>query len=257
MNTKALPLYLFTHTGLDAMKRFIDKQTLFAFDLDGTLAPIAAQPDAVGIPAAVGKEIAQLAGQAPVAIITGRSRVDALKYLGFSPLKIIGNHGAEGLAGWEERTQEFIAIARAWHRQLESLPAFDHSGDLVIENKGPTLSLHYRHAPDTAEAEKMIADAVSSLTPPPRQVGGKYILNLIPQGSPDKGAALGLLLQETGCAKAFFAGDDLTDEDVFVLEDQRIFSVLVGMNPQSRARYYLHSQQEMSRLLEEINSTMV
>lgn len=256
MKTNALPLYLFTHTGLDAMKRFIDKNTLFAFDLDGTLAPIASKPDGIGIPATVGKEIEQLAAWTPVAVLTGRSRADALKYLGFSPLKIIGNHGAEGLAGWEERTKEFVDIARTWYKQLESLPVFDHSGGLVIENKGPTLSVHYRHSPDTQKAEKMITDAVSRLTPVPRQVGGKYILNLIPQEAPDKGVALRVLLQETGCTKAFFAGDDLTDEDVFVLNDKRIFSVLVGMNPQSHARYYLHSQQEMVRLLEEINSTL-
>jgi trehalose 6-phosphate phosphatase len=62
-------------------------------------------------------------------------------------------------------------------------------------------------------------------------------------------------MREAGCAKALFAGDDETDEDVFRL-DKNIFSVLVGMRKNSRACYYLRSQQEMIRLLEEINEAV-
>ena len=36
--------YLFSEAGLAALHDFIDPATLFAFDLDGTLAPIIADP---------------------------------------------------------------------------------------------------------------------------------------------------------------------------------------------------------------------
>jgi len=255
MNRTAAPAYLFTETGLDAMKRFIDGTTLFAFDLDGTLAPVVADPASVIISGPVKKGLAQLAGQAHVAVITGRARADALKYLPFAPPGLIGNHGAEGLPGWELRTREFTAMARDWHRQLEGLLDMDNPTGVVIENKGPTLSLHYRHAADAHKAKRIIAEAAGRLTPVPRQVSGKYVLNLIPQGAPDKGTALAVLMREAGCVKGLFAGDDETDEDVFRL-DKNIFSVLVGMRKNSRACYYLRSQQEMIRLLEEINEAV-
>jgi len=47
--------------------------------------------------------------------------------------------------------------------------------------------------------------------------------NLIPRGAPHKGDALLHLLDFSGCGRALFAGDDETDEDVFRLDDPRIF----------------------------------
>ena len=72
-------VYLFGRTACSVLDRFLDRSTLFAFDLDGTLAPIVSDPDAAGISGAVREELSVLAGMAPVAIITGRSRPDALR----------------------------------------------------------------------------------------------------------------------------------------------------------------------------------
>ena len=38
-----------------------------------------------------------------VAVITGRSRSDAMQHLAITPHYLIGNHGAEGLPGWESQ----------------------------------------------------------------------------------------------------------------------------------------------------------
>ena len=42
--------YLFTPAGRAALSTFVDASTLFAFDLDGTLAPIVPDPAAIIIP---------------------------------------------------------------------------------------------------------------------------------------------------------------------------------------------------------------
>ena len=253
MSSNQPSTYLFEKNGCTALDNFIDRGTLFAFDLDGTLVPIVSDPGAIGIPDPVRKEIAVLNEQAFVAVITGRSRLDALRHLAFAPSFLIGNHGAEGLPGWESRTQEFVCTVKEWQKQLAVLLTDDYQRRVVIENKGATLSLHYRHAGNIKEAHALILDAVRQLVPQPRRISGKCIENLIPEGAPDKGFALALLMLQTGSPNAFFTGDDETDEDVFRLQNKNIFTVRVGRSKGSRAQYHLRGQREIVRLLHEIN----
>ncbi len=256
MSTIKRFLYIFGDDALSKMKNFIDGQTLIAFDLDGTLAPIASQPWAIGIPEPIRKELATLNDHAIVAVISGRSRSDALHHLGISPQYLIGNHGAEGLPGWEDREQVFAIIANQWQSQLdELLPVNDRKG-IMIENKGVTLSIHYRHVCNIKSAHKMILEAIRKLTPQPRRIGGQFIENLLPAGAPDKGIALRILMEKSGCRKGFFVGDDETDEDVFRLNDKNIFTVRVGISPYSDALFYLRGQNEITQLMSEINSVL-
>jgi trehalose 6-phosphate phosphatase len=253
MSPDQLSTYLFSNSALAAMGNFLDRSTLFAFDIDGTLAPIVSDPGAIGIPDTVQKEIAILGKRAQVAVITGRARSDALQHLSIAPHYLIGNHGAEGLPGWESRTQEFVLTVKGWQDQLaELLPAENRRG-IFIENKGLTISIHYRHAADIGSARNQILRATNRLVPQPRLISGIYIENLLPKGAPDKGVALTFLMKHAGCPKAFFAGDDETDEDVFSLSHQNIFTVRVGRKTGSLARFYLRNQQEIVRVLREIS----
>lgn len=256
MSMKERLSYIFGNNAFSIMRNFIDGNTLFAFDLDGTLAPIASKPCSIGVPESIRQELTALNAQAVVAVITGRSCADALHHLGISPRYLIGNHGAEGLPGWEDREQVFSIIANQWQSQLdELLPGNDRKG-IMIENKGVTLSLHYRHVCNIKSAHKMILEAIGKLTPQPRRIGGQFIENLLPAGAPDKGIALRLLMEKSGCPKGFFVGDDETDEDIFRLNDENIFTIRVGMNAFSDARYYLHGQNEITQLMSDINSVL-
>jgi len=245
--------YLFEDAALTSMKSFIDRNTMFAFDLDGTLAPIAQYPGTIWIPEAIRQEFTTLNENADVAVITGRARKDARLHLGISPRYLIGNHGAEGLPGWEERENEFIRTANLWQCQLDVLLPIEDRAGIVIENKGATLSIHYRHAGDIEAAHVRILRIIDHLVPQPRRISGICVENLTPVDAPDKGAALRLLMYQTGCRKGFFAGDDETDEDVFRLDNENIFTVRVERRKASRARFYLNGQHEIVRLLREIN----
>ncbi|KUG21438.1 trehalose-6-phosphate phosphatase [hydrocarbon metagenome] len=235
------------------MKNFIDHNTLFAFDLDGTLAPIATKPCVIGIPDSIREEFIILNEQAVVAVITGRSCSDALYHLGISPRYLIGNHGAEGLPGWENRENEFSRIANQWQSQLDNLLPVENRRGIFIENKGSTLSIHYRHVCNIKYAHKMILQAIDKLNPKPRRIGGKFIENLIPVSAPDKGIALKILMQESACQNGIFVGDDETDEDVFHLNDANLFTIRVGKNTFSSAHFYLRGQSEILRFLRVIN----
>lgn len=249
MTGQTSPIYFFEKPALAELASFIDRETLLAFDLDGTLAPIAAHPQSIGIPDDVRIAFAELAASGPVAVITGRARADALLHLRVEPRYLIGNHGVEGLPGWAMREREFIRVTKGWQIQLAHLLQSSGHPGLDIENKGATLSIHYRHAENVLSAREAIDRAVLQLVPPPVQISGKFVESLLPPGAPDKGAALCELMRCENFEKAFFTGDDETDEQVFRLKSENIFSVRVGKSQTSQAGYYVKSQREVKRLL--------
>lgn len=245
--------YLFTESGFRDLDRFVNTKTLFAFDLDGTLAPISPDPRTIRISGKTRKGLARLINLAVVAIVTGRSRSDAQAHLGIVPQFLIGNHGAEGLPGWEARERDFAEISLTWERQLRQLiPPEDVSG-IGIENKGTTLSIHYRAAGNKRQTRDLLLQGIQKLNPGPRRIPGKRVENLLPVTAPDKGTAIRYLLDLSESSMGLYVGDDATDEEVFRLEGDRLLTIRVGTGGRSRARYRLRKQSEVARLLEEIN----
>ncbi len=244
---------LLSDVGLADLRSFVSTDTLFAFDLDGTLAPIVAEPAAIRVPGEVQELMKRLSVLAVTAVITGRARKDALAYLGFEPRYLVGNHGAEGMPGRVgDEDLELFRMVEGWEQQLSLLLKPEVRQATLFESKGSTLSLHYRHAADPQAVHAALLAAINRLRPAPRRIGGKFVENLIPRGAPHKGDALLHLLDFSGCGRALFAGDDETDEDVFRLDDPRIFPVCVGLDRPTAARYALEGQQEMALLLREL-----
>lgn len=238
--------------GLSILQSFVTPQTLCAFDLDGTLAPIIADPDAVALPATVRQAMQQLCSLAPVAVITGRGCDDARQRLGFMPRYLVGNHGLEGLPDSSVNLAALRVLIDYWSSELYRLLPVSLVAELLFEPKAGSLSLHYRHAADPAAAHQALLEAIAQLQPQPRYVGGKYVENLVPHGVPHKGDALLRLMEHSGAATALFVGDDETDEDVFRLVDPQILSVCVGTGRSTAARYFLQDQTRMVDLLAQL-----
>jgi len=247
-------IHLLSAAGRAALGDFIDQGTLLAFDLDGTLAPIVVDPAGIMIPEEIRERLICLNRMAPVAIITGRARADAQRHLGFQPRFLVGNHGAEGLPGRERQEEEFYRKCGEWRDQLELLMPKASKYGIVMENKGATLSLHYRRCFDPDAAKSAILRAIRRLQPAPRRVSGKFVENIVPPDAPHKGDALLQIMRQTGCSRAVFIGDDATDEDVFRLADDRILGVRIGCESASLAGYCLSDQEEMLELLNEMVS---
>ena len=249
-------IYLFSAVGRAALHEFVRESTLYAFDLDGTLAPIVDDPAGITIPAKVRHSLKQLDSLAPVAVITGRSRADALAHIGFTPRYLVGNHGAEGLPGQEGRDGSLHEQVAAWEEQLTELLPPETRSSILFEYKGESLSMHYRHAACPDDVHAAMLAAIALLVPPPRRIGGKFVENLIPQGAPHKGDALLCIIKYAECQRAVFVGDDETDEDVFRLADNSIFGIRIGKNIESGAGSYLLSQREILPLLDEVISVL-
>ena len=245
--------YALTPDGLGAIGASLAGRTLLSFDIDGTLAPIVERPWDASVPELVQLDLARLAARTPVAIITGRAIGDARTMLGFVPHYLIGNHGAEGVPGYEHATAEFARVCRGWLAELaaDEAPWRTEAG-VALEDKICSLSLHYRQATDRRTARQWLERRAQRLVPAPTLLDGKYVLNLIPPGAPDKGEALAALFARSGCDHALYIGDDASDEAVFRLRSPAVLSVRVGHNRRSAADLYLRRQSEVPRFVREL-----
>lgn len=244
-------IYAFSPEGVARLSAVLAMRPLLAFDIDGTLAPIVAHPDAARLPDEVQLGLAQLATRADVAIITGRSVGDARRMLDFEPSYLIGNHGVEGLPEWRERAAMFAQTVQGWRDALAACEALVAHG-VVLENKRYSLSLHYRQAANPSAAYRAIRGCVDALDPVPKVIDGKAVVNLLPPGTPDKGEALRALMVTSRCIGAIYVGDDDTDETVFALNLPNLLTLRVEPAADSRAALFLRNQEEVLRLIRHI-----
>ena len=94
---------------------------------------------------------------------------------------------------------------------------------------------------------------MAALPEPMRTIPGKLVLNVVPAAAPSKGDALIALRDQADADVAMYIGDDVTDEDVFRLDQPgRLFTVRVGRSKSSAARYYLRRHDEIDALLEHL-----
>ena len=172
-------------------------------DVDGVLAPIQTRPEQAHVPPETKAEVERLAARyALVACISGRTREDARRMVGVEGVTYVGSHGLElapQAADWAERI-------RAFAREV----------DWPVEDKGLTVSFHYREADeDQAALEYLqeVADRARAAGLVPRF--GRKVLELRPPVAADKGTAVHHLLTKHGLSRALYAGDDTTDIDAF------------------------------------------
>jgi trehalose 6-phosphate phosphatase len=96
----------------------------------------------------------------------------------------------------------------------------------------------------------VIAASVTALAPPPRVIGGKCVVNLLPSDAPTKGEALRELLRSFPSGCALYPGDDDTDEHVFDLPRELVLGIRVGARESSGAALYVDEQAQMLPVLE-------
>lgn len=240
---------LFTPEGRAALDLALLGRPLLAFDFDGTLAPIVAHPSQARIPTPVACRLKRVATRHRVAIITGRSVSDVQERLPFAPWRIVGNHGAEVDAdGRAERARLELDPVR---RSLREARLRLHVLGVVTEDKGASIALHYRLAPDRAAAMQEIAAVLGQLPQGLSVFGGKMVANIVPAWANDKGQALADLVAECETSGALFVGDDINDEPVFARGEHDWLTIRVGRDyPNSQARFMIAGMNDMPQLLD-------
>ena len=88
-------IHALSEAGLRALRDAASRPLLYAFDFDGTLAPISSDRHAVTLTPGVAEWLRELAKRVPCAIVSGRALADvSLRTNGIVP-HVIGNHGIE------------------------------------------------------------------------------------------------------------------------------------------------------------------
>lgn len=225
---------------------------LLAFDFDGTLAPIVTSPAAATMRSTTRLLLAAISELRKVVIITGRSVADVTPRLhGVRTAAIVGNHGIEPSVEMAAAQRE---VAR-WRPILDA--AIGHLAGVYLEDKGLTVAVHYRHAPSIADVRAAVQGVCRELGDTVRVVEGIEVMNLIPAGAPNKGDALHRVQALLSARAVLYVGDEETDEDAFAALDQaRAVGVRIGRAPQSRAPFYLPSQDDMDTMLQYLLSVL-
>jgi trehalose 6-phosphate phosphatase len=244
--------HLSSPAGQDALRNLSLTRALFAFDFDGTLAPIVTQPDAARLAIGVEQRLAQLAQCALVAVISGRSLADLRARIPAEVRHLVGNHGSEGTAEAID-TDAMRRVCSAWIAQLKNeLAGSGSDAGIILEDKGFTLSVHYRLAADPALAAQQLSALVLRLEPVPRVIGGKLVLNLLPPNARTKFEALVDLAQREAVEGVLFVGDDETDELAFAQAPAHWTTVRVEPDRTRQARFFIDRQSDVSALLDQL-----
>ncbi|PKO83188.1 MAG: trehalose-phosphatase [Betaproteobacteria bacterium HGW-Betaproteobacteria-11] len=190
----------------------------FFLDVDGTLIEFADSPGAVHVDDALLGLVARLhrtCGGA-LALISGRCLTDLEQRLGSVRIPLAGQHGLERRDAGGRRHAHATPAAqkRELRQRLDSLVA-QHPG-LLLEDKGLTLALHYRQAPQLAAWLHRLLGRLIEQTEGLQLQKGKRVLEIKPAGF-DKGSAIAEFMAEAPFHGRIpvFIGDDVTDEDGF------------------------------------------
>ncbi len=186
-------------------------------DLDGTLAPIVANP-AAARPAVGAIDALTALGRhlAVVGIVSGRSAADVRRIVGTDGLLVVGNHGLEWLAPGAREPEAVNAVAALGEAVEAALRAVPHEPCVTIERKGLSATVHVRGCPDPVAARERVRAALVSAAPAGIEVrSGRMSLEIRPLGAGDKGTALRAVAERYRLRGLLVLGDDVTDVDMF------------------------------------------
>ncbi len=245
-------------------------------DIDGTLAEFTLDPKDSFIPDSTLTLLQNLQNYGVnIAVVTGRSLIEAKKMLSPLQLPIAATHGLEidfhttssGSVDHEPNTivtpVNLVELAAIRESAIQSCASID---ELSIEHKPYSVALHYRQNPALADIAYNIMAAILVNYPNWQLKQGKYVWELMPKGI-DKGSAILTLLnnlQNSNAIYPLFIGDDSTDEAGFaavqgdrypastVLEKKSQTMIGMGIkvgNQPTGAQFYVRDIREVTVLL--------
>jgi trehalose-phosphatase len=231
---------------------------LLLLDYDGTLTPVVPRPEQAVLSSDTRHLLADLKANTRfvLGVISGRSLADVRERVGIKDIIYAGNHGLE----MEGPRQQFLHPATMAQREALDSICRQLGGELgqypgvIVENKGLTLSVHYRLAPDDLIGQvenvfnRVVAPGVSGSVI--KITHGKKVFEVRPNVDWDKGKAVSRIMEvqfdgspdegvSAGGTLAAYFGDDLTDEAGFsVVQDAGGIAVFVGLAGQPTGAHY-------------------
>jgi len=189
-------------------------------DFDGVLAPIVDDPASSAMPEELAAVLARLVRRLGcVAVVSGRPVAFLADRVAVDGVRLLGLYG---LQEWADGGPRARPEAAAWHDVVDEVQdrmaaALAGAPGVVLEDKGLSVALHWRNAPDRDRAGRMVSQLVEALS---AQTGlarepGKLVEELRPPVDWDKGASVRALHRELALGEVVYVGDDRGDLAAF------------------------------------------
>lgn len=235
---------------------------VLGLDYDGTLTPIVKRPELARLDNQTRQLLKSLchSHKLTLFVISGRTINDIRKLVGLRNIYYVGNHGFEIYQPGHGILRQYSPVIRQQARKLNRhlVRNLSHIHGVLIENKGITLSIHYRntHRNLVPAVQKMAQQTKRFITPEWRLSYGKKVIEIKPSFKKiNKGTTFKLVLREISNQNTLpvYIGDDKTDEDVFRVLRKKGISIYVGPRAnKSCARFYLRDVSDVKRFLKRI-----
>jgi trehalose 6-phosphate phosphatase len=181
-------------------------------DFDGSLSRIVSRPEHARPVEGARIVLATLVDRyRVVAVVSGRRSEEVAALLAVPGIRYFGLYGIE-----EAAPELMAAVAPLAESAAAMVP---HAW---VEDKGASIAVHYRQAPDPTRARAELVSALQEVATSAglELVEGKMVLELLPPDRPRKGGAVERLTGEHALSAVLFAGDDVADLDAFAALDR-------------------------------------
>lgn len=242
------------------------KKIILLTDFDGTLTPIREHPDLAVLSEEARNVLLKFSRNRTffLGIITGRSLRQIKKLVNIPGVLYAANHGIE-LEGPGIRfssSEAKKARCNLWHMYMRLFKSLRHIEGVYLEDKGYTISLHYRLVKKASDVE-FITKTLDSIIKPYLErkmlflTTGKMVYEIRPPVKWNKATTIQWLLTNyfplefSGDALLVYLGDDQADIEVFTALDGKRLTIYVGTpSDTSAADYYVNSPDEVKTFLE-------
>ncbi|MEJ2758837.1 MAG: trehalose-phosphatase [Anaerolineales bacterium] len=195
----------------------IQQKFALVSDFDGTLSPIVNDPDSAMPDPKILPLLSELRDHLlAVAVLSGRAVEDVSERVGVPGLVFIGNHGFERFQDGKIVIPDHVksyqkAVSKAAKKIRQNLLP-----GMRVENKGITLSVHYRQAEDEEDVREKFLPKLRDWSD---KYGltlfqGRKVFELRPPVEIDKGTAFIQFVEDFKVQSAVYLGDDTTDASV-------------------------------------------
>jgi trehalose 6-phosphate synthase/phosphatase len=240
------------------------ERRLLLLDYDGTLAEIAPRPQQAAPNdrlISLLRQLADVRGNT-VVVISGRDHETIGGWLEKAGVHLVAEHGARfrlsHRAAWEQSTE---SLTDEWKERLRPVlqTYADRTPGTSLEEKSAALAWHYRNAEPEMGSHRAIEliETLEGITAntPLNVLHGRKVVE-VKHANINKGQAIMRWLNQDPAYEFVLAlGDDLTDEDMFRVLSGDCWSIKVGWDAQSAARFALPSPAAVRGLLQRLAST--
>lgn len=232
------------------------KRILF-LDYDGTLVGFKPIPEQARPDEELLSLLSDLAADPrnSVVIVSGRDRHTLDKWLGGLNLYLLASHGLWFRSPKQENWTMIVSLDNDWKDSVRHILELytDRVPGSLIEEKEFSLAWHYRQCEPDMAAVKLseLREALLTMirtTTLGLQEGNKVLE--VKDTRVNKGSVASVLIQNQDYDFILGAGDDSTDEDLFLSLPPGAFSVKIGSG-NSNAQYHLKSWQSMRLVLKQ------